>query len=483
MTVLHTLALHVPHQLALPIAAFSIFVLVKVFAAIFRSLHHRRLSKEYGCLPLQSYPNNPWGIRVWIEVIKAAKKNRVVELVAGRYYPGFYTFRSRMLATPHLHTIEPENIKTILATNFKHYSLGKSRLVNFKDLLGEGIFTLDGAGWEHSRGLLRPQFSRNQVSDIESFETHVTHFLALLPSGEGEVVDLAPIFFRLTLDSATEFLFGETAGSLLNGDSAFAIAFDEAQQWILWKDRFNFLTRWGYLPSRMKRMNATCHAFVDHYVDLALHPEKKSPDELGKQKYIFLDAIAESTQDPKVLRDQMLNVLLAGRDTTAGLLGWTFYLLSRHPRVFNKLRSDLEAKFGTDEPGVWKRPTFEELKDVTYLRYVLDEVLRLYPSVPLNGRTSEQDTVLPVGGGPDGLGPVLVPKGVRVLYSVYALHRRTDIYGEDALEFRPERWGEGKSIGRGWDYLPFNGGPRICLGRGFFLFFFLVLFLAILQQC
>jgi len=79
-----------------------------------------------------------------------------------------------------------------------------------------------------------------------------------------------------------------------------------------------------------------------------------------------------------------------------------------------------------------------------------------------------RDTVLPVGGGDDGLSPIFVPKGGRVQYSVYAMHRRTDLYGPDALEFRPERWGEGTKSGRGWDYLPFNGGPRICLGREFY---------------
>ncbi len=91
-------------------------------------------------------------------------------------------------------------------------------------------------------------------------------------------------------------------------------------------------------------------------------------------------------------------------------------------------------------------PNYDNIADIKV-------VLRLYPSVPLNGRVAVRDTVLPRGGGPDGLSPVMVKKGQNVAYSVYALHRRTDIYGEDALQFRPERWGEGNKIGRGWDYL------------------------------
>lgn len=72
------------------------------------------------------------------------------------------------------------------------------------------------------------------------------------------------------------------------------------------------------------------------------------------------------------------------------------------------------------------------------------------------------DTVLPVGGGPDGKSPIFVPAKTHVMWSVYSMHRRSDFYGEDAEEFRPERW---EQLRPGWEYLPFNGGPRICIGR------------------
>ena len=90
----------------------------------------------------------------------------------------------------------------------------------------------------------------------------------------------------------------------------------------------------------------------------------------------------------------------------------------------------------------------------------------MYPSVPINSREAVRDTTLPRGGGPDEKSPVFIPKGMRVQYAVYALHRRKDLYGADAEEFRPERWSEGR-LGHNWEYLPFNGGPRICLGREF----------------
>ena len=92
-------------------------------------------------------------------------------------------------------------------------------------------------------------------------------------------------------------------------------------------------------------------------------------------------------------------------------------------------------------------------------------VLRLYPSVPVNSRSALKTTSLPIGGGTDGKSPLIVRKGEAVGYCVYTMHRRKDIYGEDALEFRPSRWDEEKLKNVGWAYLPFNGGPRICPGR------------------
>ena len=92
-------------------------------------------------------------------------------------------------------------------------------------------------------------------------------------------------------------------------------------------------------------------------------------------------------------------------------------------------------------------------------------VLRLYPSVPVNSREATRLTTLPTGGGPDGKSPILVRPGEGVGYCVYVMHRRQDIYGADADEFRPERWENDALKDIGYAYLPFNAGPRLCLGR------------------
>ena len=150
-----------------------------------------------------------------------------------------------------------------------------------------------------------------------------------------------------------------------------------------------------------------------------------------------------------------MNFLLAGRDTTASLLSFLFLMFAHHPDVFNKLRNLVLEDFGTYEHP--KNISFSTLKSCSYLQWCLNETLRLFPTVPLNSRRSIVDTTLPRGGGPDGKSPVFVPKGTEVNYSVYAMHRNKAIWGPNADKFDPERWNGYKS---GFEYLPFNGGPR-----------------------
>jgi len=179
----------------------------------------------------------------------------------------------------------------------------------------------------------------------------------------------------------------------------------------------------------------------------------------GKPRYLFLHELLRQTQDRYTVRSELLNILLAGRDTTAGLLSNTWHVLSKRPDIWAKLKAEVDQLNG-------ERPDYATIKEMKYLRYLLNESLRLMPLVPGNAREAVRDTVIPVGGGPDGKAPVFVPKGMAVSYSPWSMHRREDFYGPDALEFKPERW---EHLRPGWEYLPFNGGPRICLGQQYAL--------------
>ena len=190
---------------------------------------------------------------------------------------------------------------------------------------------------------------------------------------------------------------------------------------------------------------------------------KSEIEERRTSRYIFLHELVSQTSDKIKIRSELLNILLAGRDTTASLLSNVWFELSKRPDVWSRLHREI-----IDSLPDGGFPTFETLKDMRYLRAVLNESLRLYPVVPENSRQAEVDTILPVGGGEDGKSPVFVAKGQLVHWSLYTMHRRKDLYGEDAESFVPERWldqGDEKGLRVGWEYLPFNGGPRICIGR------------------
>ncbi|KAJ5097232.1 n-alkane-inducible cytochrome P450 [Penicillium angulare] len=345
-------------------------------------------------------------------------------------------------------TCDPKNIQAVLALKFNDFDIA-IRQKPFGPLLGNGIFVSDGKAWEHSRALLRPNFVRNQISDIAVYEKHVSQLIKHIP----------------TIDSATEFLFGKSidtlgSGESQNGNNSFAENFTVSQAGSLTRLLLGPLVVFHRDPAFVKASEESRN-YVKRIVEetleqRALQEEKSSS---AGQSYVFLDELAKQTQDEKMLTDQLLNILLAGRDTTAALLSVTFFLLAKREDVWSKLRSEVLKLEG-------KRPGFEDLKSMTYLQWVMNETLRMYPIVPLNLRVANKNTVLPTGGGPSGNQPIFIRKGQEVQWSLYAAQRLPEVYGEDSNEFKPERW---EKIRPGWAYVPFSGGPRVCIGKQFAL--------------
>lgn len=249
----------------------------------------------------------------------------------------------------------------------------------------------------------------------------------------------------------------------------FAESFNEVQRIQNILIRVSKLRR--FIPKRAFFANlGVINHFVNHFIQRAL---RMSPDELAAhtksdKDYTFLHELASFTRDPKILRDQIVAVLLAGRDTTASTLSWALYELSRHPQAVARLRNEILETVGED-----RLPTYDHLKNMPYLKAVLNETLRLYPSVPFNMRIALKDTTLPRGGGPDGSEPIAILKDTPIGYSTLVMQRRADLYPPvsdtfaDPGIFSPERWAVWHP--KPHDYIPFNAGPRICIGQQFAL--------------
>ncbi|KAL7270607.1 hypothetical protein RUND412_006681 [Rhizina undulata] len=436
-------------------------VLLLLTRAFMKVMENRKIHKLGG---RARYIPSRWGLFGLDEAFKVynmAHQNRSEEHWNNNFKEsGRDTLEMTILGNRVVLTQDPENIKAVLATQFHDYGKGEPFHLQWKAFLGDSIFTTDGPEWHQSRQLIRPQFIKNRVSDLHTFEKHILHMISLIPK-DGSTVDVSDLFFRFTLDSATDFLLGESVDSLGSPRVKIAQAFQDIQQYM------NDVSQTGpmkfLLPKRKFNKNIkVLNSFVEPFVERTL---QLRPDELKdntESDYNFLHALAKFTRDPRVLRDQIVSVLLAARDTTAGTLSWALYELSKRPDVVDKLRKEILEKLSMEVC-----PTYGDLKEMKYLQHVIQETLRLYPAVPFNIRMSLQDTYLPHGSGESGLDPVGMPKGTSIAYSALNMQRREDLFGPDVAKFEPDRWATWTP--KSWQYIPFNAGPRICLGQQFAL--------------
>lgn len=474
---------------ALIAAALGVYVIYACWQRLYES--HR--VSQIGPRALAISHKLPWGLDFVYSAVQATIHHKNLENWQSLFKRtgtdtdgnGAFTLEVRAFDRRVIFTADPENTKAILATQFGEFGKGEPFHQEWNEFLGDSIFVTDGQMWHTSRQLLRPQFIKDRVSDLHCFESHLDTFLRAMANGgplngedqqvdmgavSGRVMDISDLFFRYTLDVATDFLLGKDVKSLSNPRQEFADAFNEVQR------IQNIITRAGpglgvFVPKKhFRKCLATMNAFVMEYVHraLLLTPEELAAKTKSDMSYTFLHELALYTRDPKVLRDQLVAVLLAGRDTTASSLSWTIYELGRHPDVVARLRAEILATIGEH-----RTPTYADLKGMKYLQNVMNEALRLYPVVPFNVRAALKDTLLPRGGGPDGTQPLAVLKDTPVGYSTLIMQRREDLYPpvsenfRPVLEFSPERWYHWQP--KPWQYIPFNGGPRICIGQQFAL--------------
>jgi cytochrome P450 len=244
-----------------------------------------------------------------------------------------------------------------------------------------------------SRSLIRPNFTRDQVADLAAFEKLIPDLFALIPRDGETVVDLQDLFFRYTIDSATEFLFGQSVGSLkatAQSELDFAPAFNYAQDAIRMRGMLGPLYKL-YSDPKADRCNAICREFAQRFVEDAVRTVEAegeaaekgdSTNDIGTkgQKYVFSHELARRTSDKRRILDELMNVLLAGRDTTASLLSNMFFMLAKHPAMWDKLRNEVATLEG-------RLPTYEQLRNLKYLKCCMNECkspyLNKHPPTPI----------------------------------------------------------------------------------------------------
>nr|BAL14713.1 cytochrom P450 [Phlebia brevispora] len=392
-------------------------------------------------------------------------------------------------------TTDVNIVKSVLATEFDNWVKGKGFDSFMRSVLGTGVFNADGDLWKFHRSMTRPFFSRERIHHYEVFDRHAEEAISKMKDRlrEGYAVNFADAISRFTLDTATEFLFNKCVHSLrdstlpyphnappmlhdlpLSAADQFARAFMDAQGAISARARTGWVWPWFEIfRSKTAAPMRVVDAFVAPILKQALERAKiakesglvggSKADEI-KDDECLLDHLVRHTTDPVILHDEVLNIMLAGRDTTAGMMTVTVYFLSQYPNVLKRLREEILEKVGPIN-----RPTYDDIREMKYLRAVLNESMRLYPAVPWNMRYAVQDALLP-NSEPNGK-PFYIPAGASVSYSVHCMHRRKDYWGPDAEEFDPDRFLDHRLhkylTPNPFIFLPFNAGPRICLGQQF----------------
>ena len=345
----------------------------------------------------------------------------------------------------------PELIRYVLMINQANYGKGKF-FAKAKPLMGGAMVMSDGEKWLKLRRTALPAVQGRALTGmadvmVDAADDMIERWRGLADTGRP--VDIAPEMTILALDVVYRTLFR------VKPDFD-PLAVYEALSFVLAEieHRIWSVTSIGqYLPSKRNRKFRACMRMLDQEIAAVIEKRRRDPNEYGDLLSILLAAVDDptnTTYDAKQLRDECMNFTIVGRDTAAGALLWTFYLLSTHPTVERRLRQEIDQVLGE------RRPTIADLDNMPYLRMVHDESMRLYPPGWTFSRTALAD---------DRIGGVDVPKGASVQMCIYAMHRNPR-YWDNPEGFDPERFLPERSEGRPqFAYFPFGGGGRVCIGR------------------
>ncbi|KAH9445184.1 hypothetical protein Pst134EA_017828 [Puccinia striiformis f. sp. tritici] len=366
----------------------------------------------------------------------------------------------------------PDWIEHVQKTNFQNYVKGSLFQEVMSDVFGNGIFVTDGAAWKTSRQTTARIFNTNNFNNIITPAVHKTlaSFMDVLSfhCETHNPVEMDDLLHRFTLESFVKMTFSQDMGSLKAGlllseqtEQPFAESFDYVQKQL---DLQFILTaiwiRLGRLVGNRPKMVAARRT-LENYAYTLIDSRTANPNKDTEVYHDLLGLFMSFTDEKGLsmsrseLKDSALNLIIAGRDTTAQALSWTFFHLVRNPDVVEKMRIEIDKLTTSNDELV----DYSNYKHFTYHLAVFYEALRLHPSVPKNAKFAVNHDKIP--NGP------LVQPGDLLRWSDWQMARDPSIWGPDCTEFKPSRWidesGNLRQFGQ-WKFHAFNGGPRICIG-------------------
>jgi cytochrome P450 len=373
--------------------------------------------------------------------------------------------RSRFLVN------EPAAIRHVLLDNAANYQKTEITRRILEPGLGRGLITSEGETWRRHRRTMSPAFDHRSIVSYVSIMTGAA--LELLADwsrlGAGASIDIATAMMQVTLNIVSRTMFSSDSDHIVSIMER-GVGRYQAKMRPNVMD-FVGLPAWLAGIGRHRVLDRTLSEFdteIDRLIKMrSSHPESDRRDLLSR----LIAARDEQTgggMTAREVRDQVITIFMAGHETTAMAMTWTWYLLSQHPAEEAKLHAELQTVLGG------RTPNAEDLSKLTYTRMVVEESMRLYPPVHTIARQARAD---------DTLAGRLVPKGSAVLIAPWVLHRHRQLW-HDPGRFDPERFSPEQTAARPrFSYLPFGGGRRICIGAAFAIAEATILLATIGQRC
>lgn len=345
-----------------------------------------------------------------------------------------------LLPEPVVLVIHPTYVQRVLQESLYTYHKAENS-ARGQRIFGNGLITSNGDYWKQQRKMMQPAFHRRHAGQWDA--VMVSALQALLTRWEllaqrGQPVDIAAEMQRLTLGILASALFGS----------------DISQESEQIGQAMNTLLRVVRQPTATPQFEAAAQT-LDVVVTQMIEARRAGTSHQDDVLTLLLQAQEKDSAfvTDALLRDEMMSLLVAGHETTAAALSWTWYLLAEHPEVEEKLHQELDLLGGT-------RPTSSDLPNLPYTRMVFEESMRLYPPVWATSRVTKVNGML---------GPYMIPAGMPVLLSPFLTHRHPDFWPHPE-RFDPERFTPAHVAGRPhFAFFPFGGGPRQCIGQHFAL--------------
>lgn len=370
----------------------------------------------------------------------------------------------RLGAWPTLLLRNSADIETVLVKDHMKFHKNSFFWRHVTAIFGKGLLTNEGVSWQKQRRLAAPAFSGQRLSAYPGIMVGMTEE-TLARWHDGDTRDMHAEMMGLALRIAAKTMFdAEVAGEVADIHRSVDILSDEI---VARFARPFVIPDWIPIPGNFRYRRAL--KTIDDLIARIVRQRRASGEDKGDLLSMLIKARDESGQpmSDKQLRDEAVNLLLAGHETTALTLTWALMLIGQHPEIEAALLAEIDTALAG------RSPTQDDLPGLPLAEKVVMEVLRLYPPVWSVGREAVEDTE--IGGR-------AVPKGTTIVICAYAVHRDPRFF-PDPEKFDPERWAEGyqKRLPR-FAYLPFGGGPRICIGMRFAMMETVLVLVAMLQR-